>query len=285
MSDVSSVVVNKVEYDIVDSVARQSISEMTDTTYTFTEDSINHTLKIEGTDGTDKTISLGEDITSDKITTALGYVPLQESDLPTELSELSEDESHRLVTDNEKLIWNNKQDALSDEQLAAVNSGITLAKVNTYDGYSTQISNKMDGSVTHLSGDIPVSQKGTANGVATLDANGLIPSSQLPSYVDDVLEYANKSSFPAEGETGKIYVDVATNITYRWSGSAYVEISPSIALGETSSTAYAGDKGKANADAISSIQTTLNNLIWTGTQAEYDALITKDSNRIYLIQG
>ena len=90
---------------------------------------------------------------------------------------------------------------------------------------------------------IPTSQKGAASGVAELDSNGKVPSSQLPSYVDDVLEYTNKSSFPTTGETGKIYVDKATNLTYRWSGTAYVEISPSLALGTTSSTAYRGDYG------------------------------------------
>lgn len=72
---------------------------------------------------------------------------------------------------------------------------------------------------------ISKSQQGAANGVASLDASGKVPSSQLPSYVDDVLEYANKSSFPASGESGKIYVDISTNLTYRWSGSTYVEIS------------------------------------------------------------
>lgn len=85
---------------------------------------------------------------------------------------------------------------------------------------------------------------GVANGVAELDANGKVPSAQLPSYVDDVLEYASRSAFPATGETGKIYVALDTNLTYRWSGSDYVEISPSLALGETSSTAYRGDRGK-----------------------------------------
>lgn len=92
---------------------------------------------------------------------------------------------------------------------------------------------------------IATSAKGAVNGVAELDANGKVPSSQLPSYVDDVLEYSSKSSFPTTGETGKIYVDTGTNLTYRWSGSAYVEISQSLALGETSSTAYRGDYGKA----------------------------------------
>lgn len=74
---------------------------------------------------------------------------------------------------------------------------------------------------------------------------GKIPASQLPSYVDDVLEYTNKASFPATGESGKIYLDLATNLTYRWSGTAYTEISPSLALGTTSSTAYRGDYGAA----------------------------------------
>lgn len=84
--------------------------------------------------------------------------------------------------------------------------------------------------------------------------DGKIPASQLPSYVDDVLEYSTLSSFPVIGESGKIYVAADTNKTYRWSGSAYAEISESLALGETASTAYAGNKGKANADAIAAIK-------------------------------
>lgn len=94
-------------------------------------------------------------------------------------------------------------------------------------------------------GAISTSAKGAASGVAELDANGLVPSSQLPSYVDDVLEYNAKSSFPTTGETGKIYVDTSTNLTYRWGGSDYVEISPSLALGTTSSTAFRGDYGQS----------------------------------------
>ena len=93
-------------------------------------------------------------------------------------------------------------------------------------------------------GAIPTSEKGTAGGVAELDSNGMVPSAQLPSYVDDVLEYASLSDFPVTGESGKIYVALDTGRTYRWSGSAYTEISESLALGETSSTAYRGDRGK-----------------------------------------
>ena len=74
--------------------------------------------------------------------------------------------------------------------------------------------------------------------------DGKVPTDQLPSYVDDVLEYASLSSFPASGESGKIYVATDTNKTYRWSGTAYVEISASVAIGETASTAYRGDRGK-----------------------------------------
>lgn len=95
---------------------------------------------------------------------------------------------------------------------------------------------------------IPASQKGAASGVASLDENGQVPSSQLPSYVDDVIEVDNYDALPETGEAGKIYVTKDTNKSYRWGGSSYVEISKSLALGETSSTAFAGDKGKVAYD-------------------------------------
>lgn len=113
-------------------------------------------------------------------------------------------------------------------------------------GTSSLYWNNIYGTTIYQNGNkvLDVSSKGAASGLAELDSTGKVPSSQLPSYVDDVLEYSAKSSFPTTGETGKIYVDTTTNLTYRWSGSAYVEISPSLALGETSSTAYRGDRGK-----------------------------------------
>lgn len=101
------------------------------------------------------------------------------------------------------------------------------------------------------------SEMGKAGGVATLDSGGKVPASQLPSFVDDVLEYAGKSAFPATGEAGKIYVALDTNLTWRWSGTAYVEISKSLALGETASTAYAGDKGRALAEGLSATKATV----------------------------
>ncbi len=94
------------------------------------------------------------------------------------------------------------------------------------------------------------SLKGSANGLAELDANGFVKNTQLPSYVDDVLEYGLFINLPAVGESGKIYVITDPsdlehyNKTYRWSGTVYTIISDTIALGETSSTAFRGDRGK-----------------------------------------
>lgn len=122
------------------------------------------------------------------------------------------------------------------------------AKADSTDVY-TKLETYSDSEIdTLLSGKLDTSLKGANSGLAELDANGKVPSSQLPSYVDDVIEVANYSSLPATGETGKIYVTTDDNKTYRWSGSAYVEISPSLALGETSSTAYRGDRGKVAYD-------------------------------------
>jgi hypothetical protein len=87
-------------------------------------------------------------------------------------------------------------------------SGITSANVTGALGYTPENS----------------ANRGVANGYASLNSSGQIPSTQLPSYVDDVLEAANLAAFPASGETGKIYVALDTNKTYRWSGSAYVYI-------------------------------------------------------------
>jgi phage tail protein X len=78
--------------------------------------------------------------------------------------------------------------------------------------------------------------------------DGKVPSNQLPSYVDDVVELDALSAAPAIGETGKIYVTKDTNLNYRWSGSDYVEISKSLGLGENAATAYRGDRGKVAYD-------------------------------------
>ena len=125
--------------------------------------------------------------------------------------------------------------------------------------------------------------------VATLDENGHVPSTQLPSYVDDVIEgyiSNNKNAFYSDeaktetipAETGKIYLDIPSLKTYRWGGSTYAEISESLALGETATTAYYGDKGKvaydhsqsshAPSDAEKNVQSD-----WNETDTTSDAYI------------
>ena len=76
-------------------------------------------------------------------------------------------------------------------------------------------------------GAAAAADRGQPNGLASLDSSGLVPSSQLPSYVDDVVEAANAAALPATGETGKIYTTLDNGKIFRWSGSAYAEISPS----------------------------------------------------------
>jgi len=94
---------------------------------------------------------------------------------------------------------------------------------------ATDAANKqyVDAIGTTASNAIPLSQKGAPNGVATLDEAGLIPVSQLPSYVSDVIEYPSLGDFPSPGVSDKIYVAIDTHKVYRWSGSEYIEISPS----------------------------------------------------------
>ncbi len=95
--------------------------------------------------------------------------------------------------------------------------------------------------------------------------DGKVPSSQLPSYVDDVLEFADLASFPITGESGKIYIALDTNLTYRWGGSTYVRVNEGVVLGETSTTAYRGDRGKTAYDHSQEIgnphQTTLQQVV------------------------
>ena len=122
-----------------------------------------------------------------------------------------------------------------------------LGLANVENKSSSQIRSEITKeNVTNALGYTPVdeSKVGAANGVASLDSSGRIPASQIPGGFDNIKEYNNLKSFPTTGEEGKIYVAKDTNLTYRWTGTQYIEISPSLALGETSKTAYRGDRGK-----------------------------------------
>lgn len=147
-------------------------------------------------------------------------------------------------------------------------------------GSNATLDDIADGSTRKIPTDyIPNSQKGVANGVATLDEQGKVPSTQLPSYVDDIIEgYYFNTKFYKEsahtnlitGETGKIYVDLLTGKTYRYGGSSsgYVEISASLAPGETSSTAYPGDKGAENRSRIEDLEADVNGIKLGGITVE-----------------
>lgn len=137
---------------------------------------------------------------------------------------------------------NKTQEQLNQEALNK--AAIVAAHIaNTENPHSVSKSQVGLGNVSN-DAQVKRTEMGKPLGVATLDGLGKVPSAQLPSYVDDALEYDTKDEFPKYGETGKIYVSTDTNLTYRWTGTQYTEISASIALGETDSTAYPGNKGK-----------------------------------------
>ena len=157
---------------------------------------------------------------------------------------------------DEELLWSILGDGDNPgKQIAITHLTTALANYTTV----TQVNEAINNKVKEY---IPLSAKGASNGVAPLGSDGLISANYLPSYVDDVLEYDNLAAFPAVGETGKIYVTKDTNLTYRWTGTQYVEISKSLALGETADTAYAGSKGKENRDAINKLK---NATFWGAT--------------------
>lgn len=193
------------------------------------------------------------------------------------------------TTKNKTITITKGNNTTSDVTITVTKSDVGLGNVDNKSSATIRGEITKD-NITKALGYTPVdtANKGSANGLAELDANGKVPSSQLPSYVDDVLEYSSKSEFPTAGETGKIYVDTTTNLTYRWSGSAYIEISPSLALGQTSSTAFRGDYGKkaydhsqlthARTDATNTAKSNTNgNIKINGTETSVYTLPTASS--------
>lgn len=185
------------------------------------------------------------------------YVELNTT-IPGQIEELKEADSN----------INNRIDDLDDKidkEIADREAEIDRIE-NKFDGVTDKLEDALQKEIEdRKAGDTTItnslnafiSTKGQPSGLAELDSTGKVPAAQLPSYVDDVLEFSTKAQFPQTGETGKIYVAKDTNLTYRWTGTQYLEISQSLALGETPSTAYPGDKGKANRDALNSMPTKL----------------------------
>ena len=163
--------------------------------------------------------------------------------------------------------------------------------INNHPNLKVVIENKVESTVEHILNNIdnyPIikekiiqfcnevieAKRGVANGIASLDGDGKVPASQLPSYVDDVLEgyYVDETHFAEKyiedapvyytPEKGKIYVDISEGTeysgkTYRWSGTKYAVISETIALGEVTGTAYDGGKGKKTTDIVNSLSNEL----------------------------
>lgn len=131
-----------------------------------------------------------------------------------------QDTNNRFVTDAEKTAWNTPQTTVSGNAGTAT----ALQTPRTINGVSFNGTANITVNAVDSTPRVASSLLGAASGVATLDAGGKVPTAQLPSYVDDVLEYANLAAFPGAGTAGIIYVAIDTNKTYRWSGSAYVYI-------------------------------------------------------------
>ena len=161
-------------------------------------------------------------------------------------------------------IWRDDDETrcLSDDladiegDIAALDAGKADAE-HTHDGYAVSTHTHEQADIPGLIAALAAKAESTHDHtlaqvvglVAALAAkadlvDGKVPAAQLPSFVDDVVEYANLAAFPATGESGKIYVALNDGKTYRWSGTVYAPVGSDLALGETSSTAYRGDHGK-----------------------------------------
>jgi hypothetical protein len=159
-----------------------------------------------------------------------------------EKAENAADVAIGVVNEAQQATANANQAAQSANEAATnANQAATSANDAATEAHTQAEYAKTQGDYAKSEGDRVLAEKGQPGGLAELDESGRVPSSQLPSYVDDVVEYPSRSDFPATGESGKIYVATDTNLAYRWGGTEYVEISPSLALGTTAETAGRGD--------------------------------------------
>jgi hypothetical protein len=169
--------------------------------------------------------------------------------------------------------WSNNSDlTVAEQNITEILNGTQIVGKAVNDQNGDQIDTTYLKVATASSTYIPLSSKGQANGVAPLGPDNKILSIHLPGGVDDIKEFADLASFPLVGEASIIYVALDTNKIYRWGGSSYVEISSSLALGTTASTAFPGDRGLAT-------ETQSNNIV-SGVQGLTDTRITNSATNV-----
>lgn len=252
---------NKLFLDI--SGKRVEISANTNTTYTLTKS--GNTITLNASDGNKYNITDANTTYGDATTVASGLMSAADKakldGIAAQANKVVVDDS--LTDSSTNPVQNKVIKAALDGKAAATHghgmaqiSGLTEALAGKAPTSHTHTTAQVSGLDTALAGKANIAHNHDAANITSgvLDTDripsipatkltGIINQANLPSYVDDVLEFANKAAFPASGESGKIYVAQDTNETYRWGGTAYVEISPSLALGTTSSTAFRGDYG------------------------------------------
>ena len=161
---------------------------------------------------------------------------------------VSDGDKGDIVVTGSGSIWTIEDDAVSNAKLADMPTGTikgrtasgtgdaqdlttaqvrTMLSINNVD--NTSDANKPISTATQsaLNAKVNTSSVGAANGVAPLGADSKVPAAYLPSYVDDVLEFANLAAFPTTGESGVMYVALDTGFIYRWGGTSYVRIAAS----------------------------------------------------------
>ena len=196
------------------------------------------------------------------------------------------------ISSGERATWNAKQNALTVDSTPTSGSNNPV----TSSGIKTALDGKSDTSHNHDSTYIKQSAIGAASGVVPLGSDSKISAQYLPSYVDDVIEgsyvsatqFNNTSGSPVTLESGKIYIDINTNKVYRYGGSTLAEIPLGVALGETSSTAYRGDRGKIAYDhsqtAITRSNTTASQTLANGGSFSAISTVTSNGGHVTAVQ-
>lgn len=230
---------NKLFLDI--SGKRVEISANTNTTYTLTKS--GNTITLNASDGNKYNITDANTTYGDATTVASGLMSAADK---AKLDGIAA-QANKVVVDAS--LSNSSANPVQNKVIkAALDGKAPISHTHTtaqVSGLDTALAGKANTAHSHSASDITsgVLNVDRVPSIPTTKLTGIINQVNLPSYVDDVLEFANKTAFPSTGESGKIYVAQDINKTYRWGGTAYVEISPSLALGTTSSTAFRGDYG------------------------------------------